>query len=451
MTQSRAFSFLPRFEPGNTARRLRAPTLVRHAFTRFRKAVRTVTPVRDLLRGVLAYKVAESLYFSFSLAFAYLHHGFIGCLIFFGLQSAGIAVGYYGGLTLFARAPTRARHSLQWAGLVWAASLTATGCFTGTAASAVLLSGSIFGGAAIAVKQWHELTRTSGAVRESYLLLAHSAGSLIRIASLACAAILLACVHGEANLFYVICGALGVVALLWAGPLEVATALDARPRPLAALFDRAYWHSAPFFLLESGSGALRTLVSVTGALAIVKSASAYSTVEAGMSVLSATTAAWLAGRRSAGPDLGRLRAGLLVMAVAWATLAGALVWPILFAVFVVLSALVSPLVSAAYDSLVMQSMANPRHSLQSNAVARELILLVARGGAMAIAYALTRLVSAPSTMLLVVLALTVLLLPVEYMFARRIVVEPFGTRPNPRPLAGEGTQRQQPASPPLRR
>jgi len=185
----KSFLFPSPFEPGNTARRLRAPTLVRHVFTRFRKAVRTVTPVRDLLRGVLAYKVAESLYFSFSLAFAYLHHGFIGCLIFFGLQSAGIAVGYYGGLTLFARAPTRARHSLQWAGLVWAASLTATGCFTGTAASAMLLSGSIFGGAAIAVKQWHELTRTSGAVRESYLLLAHSAGSLIRIASLACAAI----------------------------------------------------------------------------------------------------------------------------------------------------------------------------------------------------------------------------------------------------------------------
>src|SRR5262249_17951457 len=156
----------------------------------------------------------------FTLAFAYLHHGFVGCLIYFGLQSAGIALGYYSGQTLFARLPARARYSLQWAGLAWAASLTATGFFTGIAASAMLLSGSVFGGAAIAIKQWHELTRTRGAVRESYLLLAHSAGSLIRIASLACAAILLAFVHGQANLFYVICGGLGLVALLWAGPLE---------------------------------------------------------------------------------------------------------------------------------------------------------------------------------------------------------------------------------------
>jgi len=397
---------------------------VRRATTRLRKAYRTVAPVRDLLRGVLAYKVAESLYFSFTLAFAYLHHGFVGCLVFFGLQSAGIAIGYYSGLTLFARAPERARHSLQWSGLAWAASLMATGCFSGAAASAALLSGSVFGGAAIAIKQWHQLTRTSGAVRESYLLLVHSAGSLIRIASLACAALLLAFVDGHANLFYVVCGGLAIIALLAAGPLQAANALETPPRPLAALFDRAYWNSAPFFLLESGSGALRGLVGVTGVLAIVKSASAYGTVEAGMSLLSATTAAWLAGRRASGPDLGRLRGALLIMAVAWATLAGALVWPMLFAVFVILSALASPLVSAAYDSLVMQSMESPHHSLQSSAVARELILLVARGSAVVVAYALTRLVSAPATMFLVVLALTVLLLPVEYMFARRIVVKP---------------------------
>jgi len=64
-----------------------------------------------------------------------------------------------------------------------------------------------------------------------------------------------------------------------------------------------------------------------------------------------------------------------------------------------------------------------------SSAARVMPLLFARTSAMLVAYGLTRLVSAPATMLFVVLAFTVLLLPVEYAFARRIVVTRSASEP----------------------
>lgn len=374
-----------------------------------------------MFAAVTAYKVAETLYFSFALAFVFKAVGFQGALVFFAFQCCVLAGGYWGALWLMARSAWWSARTLQGSGVLIGVGLSVAGVLpTPEWSMAALLVAASASGAAIAAKQWHELTRTAGAVRESYLALAQATGAMIRVGGLGLCALLLGALHNDVHRFFVITGLVVAALIVWAGPLKAAVPVPEAPHPGKPLRTRAFWSNAPFFLLEAGGSAVRDLVGVTGALTIVGSVSGYGWLSTTSAVVSTMAMVWLAGRPIHEPSFARLRLGLVGVAIGWLSFAGALVWPLLLALSMVVMAFAAPLVGASYDSLVMKSMESAGASLQSNAVARELLLLLARGVAMALTAGLTVWATTPRGMLFIALGLTLATLPLEYALAHRL-------------------------------
>lgn len=382
---------------------------------------------RELFLGVTGISVVETFFWSFTLVYAFTQFGFKGALIFFALQCIAVLTGYWATMVLFARKPTWADRMLQGTGVACASGLVFAGLSPNNVASlaCLLLSGVAVGGA-VAVRQWLELTLTKGASREYYLVMRETANALIRIGGLTFAAYTLALLNNEMPPFFLISGSIGVLLMLWTGPMHGVVPPSESPKPFAALLDRSYWNSAPFFLIESGSSALRGLIGVSGVMTIFASASKYGFIEVASALTSMSVMWWLGGRTINAPSLTRLSWGLTGLAVAWLALGVSLVLPWFFVLFLLGTACAGPVVSATYNSLVMTSMESPGHTLQSNAVAREILLVSARCGALLAALALTSFVTSPTTMLLLVLVMTVLLFPLEYVFAKRIATSALG-------------------------
>jgi len=381
-----------------------------------------VRPVGDLFVAVTAYKLAEILFFSFTLAYAFSLGGFRLALASAWAVAILLTVGYWVALVLMARSTWRSRHMLRIGSVGTCLCIGAAGLVDGEKLSlAALVSAAVPAGGAYAAKQWNELTRTQGALRESYLSFGQSVWALLRVAVLASCAALLAVVDNDFRIFFFVAGLTAATAIAVAGPLKRATAVADIPRPFPVLRTLRYWRNSSFFMLESGAMWLRDLVAVCGAMTLVSSASLYGWLETASSLTAAATMAWLAGRRIERPSIARLQLGLAGAILAWLSYAGSLVWPPFFAAFIVLRALSTPVMAASYDSLVMRSVERSGSHLQSNALAREVTLLVGRCATFAVAGAVTlAAVPDPRAALLASLGLTLLALPAEYLLACRM-------------------------------
>lgn len=369
----------------------------------------------------MANRVTETLYFSFAVAFMFSTLGFREALLFAAAQWVVVAAGCYAGLVVMAKSEWWSQRMLQMASVCTGLGFASAYFIPGDAGTVwALFASAAAAGAAYAARQWHELTRTQGALRESYLALDQAVGTCIRVVGLAGCAALLTGLHNQFKPFMLVTGLAAALIAFLAGPLRQAVVVPDIPRPWGPLRSRAYWHNAPFFLLESGSSALRALVAISGTMSIVGSASAYIWLETGSSLFGALVMFWMAHRVLPRPSLRRLRYGLLGVAGGWLAFSGALVWPPLYAVFIVAMCFAGPVVGATYESLVMTSMELPNHSLQSNAVARELLLVVARSVATALVACLTAFSASPREVLFIALGVTFLTLPAEYFMATRI-------------------------------
>ena len=374
---------------------------------------------RPIIRGILANLVVESLFFGFTVVYVFLHLGFDSALYLFAAQGLGLALGYYLGLTVMAsgdRACSRALQGFSIAGTISMVMAVNTPVW---ALTTLMILASVAVGGAFSAKHWHELKSTSGAQREAYLYWTQGAAIAIRIGGMGISAFVLWIYQEDMRLFLTAANILAFLLLLIAGPIHGTVRPPGLPRPWLSLQCPRYWKSAPFFLMEAGSSALRTLVGLTGVLTVVGAPSSYSLAESLSGIVAAATAAWLVTRPTLGPSLSRLRAGLSLMGLAWLALAGALLhWPVLLMAYLVCSAIAAPVVGACYSGLVMKSMEDYSGDLQSSMLARELLLLGARTLALALAWALTSWLPDPTPRMLVVLGLTVALLPLEYAYAR---------------------------------
>lgn len=378
-----------------------------------------------IIRGILANMVVESLFFGFTLAYVFVHLGFDATLCLFAAQGLGLALGYCLGLTVMAAGERACSRALQGFSMAGAFAMVAAVNAPVWALAPLLVAASVAVGAAFSAKHWHELKCTSGAQREAYLYWIQGAAIAIRVGGMGLSAGVLWMYQEDMKLFLTGANVLAFALLLMAGPIHGPTRPHGPLRPWQSLQCARYWKSAPFFLMEAGSSALRTLVGLTGVLTVVGAPSSYSLTEAFVGTVAAATAAWLVTRPTLGPSLSRLRVGLTLVAVAWLSLAGALLhWPALLLVYLVCSAMAAPVVGACYSGLVMKSMEDFSGNLQSSMLARELLLLSARTLALALAWALTTWLPDPTTRMLVVLGLTVALLPLEYACARGLATRP---------------------------
>lgn len=394
-----------------------------------------ISPVRDLFLVVTAYKLAEILFFGFTLAYAFSTGGFHLAILSALAVSILVSAGYWAGLACMANSAWRTRHLLRIASITTCLCVAGAGLADGRPLSlALLVAGAFPAGAAYGAKQWHEMTRTNWALRESYLSFGQSAWAVVRVAGLAGCASLLTTVGSDFKIFFFVSGVIAATVIAAAGPLKRVTVVPHAPRPFGALRSQGFWRASSFFMLETGATWLRDLVAICGAMTLVSSAAVYGWLETASSLMAAGAMAWLAGRQIDRPSIARLQLGLAGAIAAWLAFAGSLAWPPLFAAFVVLRAFATPVMAATYDSLVMHSVEEADGSLQSAAVAREISLMLGRCLALGLAAAFTASVSDPRAALLTALALTLLALPVEYVMSRRLAIG----RPSTPDAAGRG-------------
>lgn len=385
-------------------------------------AARSLAPVRDLFVAVTAYRLAEILFFSFTFAYAFSFGGFRSALFASLAVALLLTTGYWGGLSFMANSPRHAGRGMQVGAIAASLCVSIAGLLSPRWLSlVVLVAGALPAGAAFAAKQWHEMTRTSGKLRETYFSIGHSFWSVVRFACLAGCATLLAKVGSDFKVFFFIAGLATATLIAVVGPLGIVQPVPAPPQPLKLLREGAYWRDSRLFLLEAGSGSLRDVAAACWAMMLVTSAASYGWLETASSLTAAAVMGMLAARQIDKPSMSRLSIGLIGAMLAWLAFAGSLAWAPLFAAFIILRALAAPVIAATYESLVISSIERSGHALQDSAMARDLSLLAGRCVALSLAAALTAAAAAPEALLHVALFFTLLCLPTEYYLARNHV------------------------------
>lgn len=375
---------------------------------------------KDLFKNSVAMSFLEALTWSFYYVYTFKNFGVKGSLLFFAAQSVLIAFGYWGLFWVLYKVPLITKNSYRFC----ISSCFALTALVGTVSSnkagvAVLLVATIFLGAAYAAQTWQELSKTGGIERESYLHLQSASAIVIQIVGMGVAGLLLILLDESLPIFFTITGILGAILSWKSGPIA-SQYVNSAPSPISVIFSKKYWDKAYFFIIEAAAGGLRAVLEITGAMAIIEKASQFGIVGSLGAILSFFMISWLAGHPSKVNPFYRLRAGLAGMFISWACLALALYWPMFFILYLFLSALSGPLIRVSYASLVLASMESSLFSLQSNAVARELLLLISRAAAMGLTLLLTSLVTGTKAILLVAISLVLVSIPLEYVLAKKM-------------------------------
>jgi hypothetical protein len=388
-----------------------------------RTTLASPAPASRLLRQVLLFAAVDVVFIGFSLAYAHASHGLAGALLFLAAQYLLATVGFVGAFVLM-RSPRNTPARLFRAGvggmLLGMLAVGATGHSLAGLACLALAGGGR--GVVWGARTWLEMHHTKGASRETYLALLQSAMTAFKLAGPLVAA---GVMYASGENFQVLFATIGVLGFagLWAlrDKDELPTPVPGPARPLQALLARSYWSTAPFYITEGAGAALRQALFVSGTLAVVTSVSAYGVVDALSSLAAALCLVWLARHPGAGPSLRRLQGSLALVAVSWLFLLGALQLPVLLAGFVAAYAFGTPLLATVKSSLVLKGLTGSGGAPHDNAMARQLILALARLGALALAALLAGSGVAPETGLAIVVGLVLLVTPLEYHFAKKLV------------------------------
>lgn len=388
-----------------------------------RTALTSPVPAFCLLRQVLLFAAVDVVFIGFSMAYAHARHGLTGALLFLAAQYLLAAVGFVGAFVLM-RAPRHTPARMFRAGvggmLLGMLAVGATGnSLLGLACLAAAGGGR---GVVWGARTWLEMHHTKRESREAYLALLQGAMTAFKLVGPLVAAGVMYASGENFQLLFATIGVLGFAGL-WAlrGKDGLPTPVPGPARPLQALMARSYWTTAPFYITEGAGAALRQVLFVSGTLSVVTSVSAYGVVDALSSLAAALCLVWLARHPGAGPSLRRLRGSLALVALSWLLLLGALALPVLLAGFVAMYAFGTPLLATVKSSLVLKGLTGSGGAPHDNAMARQLILAVARLGALALAAALAGSGVAPEAGLAIVVGLVLLVTPLEYHYAKKLV------------------------------
>lgn len=138
------------------------------------------------------------------------------------------------------------------------------------------------------------------------------------------------------------------------------------------------------------------------------------------SAVTAGAAAYWAKRHTSDNRLSRWNMTTSLMGIAWACLIGALWWPALFPIFVVIYAMNLPLFGATKRSLVLKGIGGDKAGVATSSIAREIVMTISRTLALMLGAVIAMAITDQTLALVVLVGLLLLFLPVEYLTARRL-------------------------------
>jgi len=379
----------------------------------------TGEPVFLLMRGVLLFLLADIFYTGFGSAYAYARFQLPGVLFFLFVSQVLSPITYLANLRFMRKSAMKSMR-LGIVGMFLA--VLAVGLleahWSGVAVLAII--GGAGRGVAFCSRTWLEIKHTASVVRERYLSRMESIGTLLRVVAPLLAAGILA-VSGDAFApLFIGVGVLGVLLTWWGVPVALETEAPGAVMVRQTLARADFWRTAPFYLLDGAGHALRTALFVSGAMAVVGTAAGYGSVEAAASIMAAGLLWWQSLRPRSEPSLSRLRNSLLLLVVAWCALLGALVVPGVLVVFVAAYALGNPLVTMTKGGLTLKGLSASGVTVQDSMAARMLLLTLGRFSSLGLALAISVGIPSLEWRFGALVALALLLIPLEYLFAARI-------------------------------
>lgn len=397
-----------------------------HYFLDLLRMLRGTEPRSVLLRSVILFVAADIFFTGFASAFAFTQHGVLGVLGLIATQQTFSAIGYSSNFYWMRAGEHRPLQLQRWGVMGMFLSMSLAGASPWPLLSLAFLGalGGLSRGTAWSARTWMELHHTQGTNRQSYLALSESGGTLLKLVGPLVSAGILFVFQDSFRALFLSAGVFGLVTMVLLPRSPLSTPVPDVIRPWEPWKRAEYWRTAPFYTLDGLGHALRNALFVSGAMAVVGSASAYGLVETGSSLLAATFLALQARRPKPEPSLKRLKWSLLLVATGWLCLVGALHLPLLLPFFIAAYAIGNPLVTVVKNGLTLKGLAGAGGTTQDNAIARIWLLLVARLSALAFAALLVNAVLDPVQGLMAVVGLAVALMPLEYHFAKRLAEAP---------------------------
>ncbi|WP_077037010.1 hypothetical protein [Pelomonas sp. KK5] len=154
-------------------------------------------------------------------------------------------------------------------------------------------------------------------------------------------------------------------------------------RPLAVLRQAAYRDSLPLFLLESGLIGITMVLTASGAMQSLESASDYGWAASAATLAGALALRAMRSRRHSGNRVGWMRIACCGIVAAAALLGASAAWPRLFIAYLLLQAVVSPF-WAASEHVLNQRALDIHGAVGDRIAAREGTLAVFRLGTLAL-------------------------------------------------------------------
>ncbi len=378
-------------------------------------------PSARLWRAVLLFAVCDGFFSGLALAYAFKLFAVPGVLAFIAGQQILTTVGHGWAYRLMR---TRSALGVLRAGVALFCLALAIGALLPRGAgsvAALCLLGGLARGLSYGARLWLEMHVPAGTERQRYLNAVEASKTLLGLGLPVLSAALLAAWHDEARVVFGLAAAVMLPVVAWqlrrpAPPGPSTGTLSV----LALMRTPAYWRTASFYITDGASHAVRTALFVSGAMVVLGSVSRFSLMEACANALAAGMLAWQALHPDAGASLKKLALCLAVMALGWLCLLGALHWPGLLVGFVLANALALPLVTAQKASLTLQGMSAGVGNKESNSMARSVLLLAARLAALGLAALLAVVGGDALGTVQLMAALALVLLPLEYLFARRL-------------------------------
>ena len=388
-----------------------------------------------LLKAALLFIGADVLFSSFGTAFVYASFGVAGVLLFMVGWQLASTTAYIANVYQFGRGP----HQAFGAYRIGLYGLLATLACAGLALVAgrhglwptnwpldqavlwlLLLAGGACRGISFSARTWLELKNTQGAAREAYLLRAEALGTVLKVALPLLSALALKLSADDFGVLFLATATPTLAVALPVLRTSVACPPAVPQAPWRLLTMSSYWATAPFYMLDGAGHALRTALYVSGAMAAVGSAAAFGMVEATSSLAAAALLWWQSHRPRVQPSLGKLGLSQALLALGWLSLMGALRLPWLLPLFVAAYALSHPFITVVKSGLTLKGLAQTQACAQDNLIARMVLLTLGRLGALLLALAIARQAGSPQGQLLCVCVPALLVLPLEFFYARRL-------------------------------
>lgn len=271
---------------------------------------------------------------------------------------------------------------VQRMGLLGLAATLAVACagpWSNASALALMTVGAgLSRGLLYAARLWMEIHLEARVRRQRYLSAAEAVNTVAKIVAPLVAAGMLWWYPQDVRGVFVGVGILALLILSIPSERRFEAPL-CRPLVLRAQLRYFSWSgNTPYFVAEGAAHALRLVLFVSGALAVVGSVKAFSLLDAAASALGAATLLWHSHRYAAPAGLPTLKKLLWVMGLAWMCLLVAQWWPVFLPAFVALYATALPLTLAQKAGLTLNSLEQEGGAKEAAVLGRSLVLVAAR-------------------------------------------------------------------------